>query len=335
VTSSRAFVNIYPPTYSILADNLTNDPSCLLLSGNILYGASQSGFGTVYSVGIDGTGFMTLHAFDADDGAYSGTGLVLSGPTLYGTTEDGGPLGRGVVFSINTNGSGFDVLQDFDVADFFAPVGNLVSSGSTLYGTLFRTEGSGLESLFSLNANGSGYEEFGTFARTNGYPGGLLLSGSTLFGSTTNTQFGPSGGLFTILPYFPGGNNLNYCSGPMVLAGGTLYGTTYYGGSSNRGTVFKINTNGSGFAVLKNSLGGVDGQNPAGGLVLVGSMLYGTTQYGGILNVSNNSPTFQIGTNFGTVFQIDTNGSNYAVLKRFRGTDGGNPVTTLASSGAP
>ena len=35
-------------------------------------------------------------------------------------------------------------------------------------------------------------------------------------------------------------------SGDLVLSAGVLYGTTYYGGSSNAGTVFKVKTDGSG-----------------------------------------------------------------------------------------
>ena len=105
-----------------------------------------------------------------------------------------------------------------------------------------------------------------------------------------------------------------------MLAGDTLYGTTYSGGSSNFGTVFKIKINGTGLTVLKSFLGGADGENPSGGLVLVGSLLYGTTKYGGFLNN-------------GTIFQVGMDGSNYAVLKRFRGSDGANPVGTMVSSG--
>jgi uncharacterized repeat protein (TIGR03803 family) len=64
--------------------------------------------------------------------------------------------------------------------------------------------------------------------------------------------------------------------------GGTLYGATQYGGSSDKGTVFKITTAGSGFTVLKNFTGGSDGANPMAGLVLSSNMLYGTARAGGL-----------------------------------------------------
>jgi uncharacterized repeat protein (TIGR03803 family) len=71
-----------------------------------------------------------------------------------------------------------------------------------------------------------------------------------------------------------------YPSAGLVLAGSTLYGTTPCGGSSGGGVVFKVNTDGTGFAVLKSFTGG-DGRAPSAGLVLSGSTLYGTTFNGG------------------------------------------------------
>src|SRR6266705_4175418 len=38
-----------------------------------------------------------------------------------------------------------------------------------------------------------------------------------------------------------------YPSAPLVLSGNRLYGTTYYSGSSGNGTVFAVNTDGTGF----------------------------------------------------------------------------------------
>jgi uncharacterized repeat protein (TIGR03803 family) len=66
----------------------------------------------------------------------------------------------------------------------------------------------------------------------------------------------------------------------LVLAGSTLYGSTSEGGSSDDGVVFKVNTDGSGYAVLKNFTGS-DGSQPAAGLILADSTLYGTTSGGG------------------------------------------------------
>src|SRR5439155_24319025 len=63
----------------------------------------------------------------------------------------------------------------------------------------------------------------------------------------------------------------------MVLSGNTLYGTTLYGGGPGIGGVFKVNTDGTGFALL-HSFGDYVWGSP-NGLILSGSTLYGTTPY--------------------------------------------------------
>jgi len=60
-----------------------------------------------------------------------------------------------------------------------------------------------------------------------------------------------------------------------------LYGTTPYGGASGGGTVFAINTDGTGFRNLHSFTGGSDGANPFAGLILSGNTLYGTASSGG------------------------------------------------------
>ena len=106
-----------------------------------------------------------------------------------------------------------------------------------------------------------------------------------------------------------------------MLSGDTLYGTTVEGGTANDGTVFKVNTDGSGFAVLKHFTG-ADGLNPQASLTLCGAALCGTTHGGGF-------------GGYGTVFQVNPDGSDFCVLKSFTGSDGSGPCGRLAwSNGA-
>ena len=76
------------------------------------------------------------------------------------------------------------------------------------------------------------------------------------------------------------------CYGSLTLLGSKLYGVTQNGGSSGKGVLFSVNTDGSGFTV-QNSFGllSSDGINPRGDLTLStdASTLYGMTPYGGIL----------------------------------------------------
>ncbi len=66
----------------------------------------------------------------------------------------------------------------------------------------------------------------------------------------------------------------------MTLGNGNLYGTTYSGGSSNAGTVYKLQPKGSGwtFSPLYAFTGGGDGANPAARVIFgPDGVLYGTT----------------------------------------------------------
>ena len=60
----------------------------------------------------------------------------------------------------------------------------------------------------------------------------------------------------------------------LVLGSNTLYGTTASGGTNGNGTIFKINTDGSGYGII---LSLTNSPSPEGGMVLVGNTLYGTT----------------------------------------------------------
>jgi uncharacterized repeat protein (TIGR03803 family) len=139
----------------------------LVLSGNTLYGTAayggRWGFGTVFAVNTDGTGFTNLHSFygigsERVEGGNPNAGLVLSGSTLYGTTCYGGNSDKGTVFAVNTDGSGFTNLHSFTSSDGNYPSAGLItdSSGTVLYGTTFEG-GSGYGTVFAVNTDGSGF----------------------------------------------------------------------------------------------------------------------------------------------------------------------------------
>src|SRR6266403_3373 len=140
-----------------------------------------------------------------------------------------------------------------------------------------------------------------TFTNLYGFTGGndggapyagLILSGNTLYGTTTaggsscnGTVFAVNtdGPGFTNLHGFTGGNDGSAPYAGLILSGNTLYGTTAAGGGSGNGTVFAVNTDGSGFANLHRFTGGNDGGAPNAGLILSGNTLYGTAAGGGSL----------------------------------------------------
>src|ERR1022692_2341875 len=170
--------------------------------------------------------FTNLHTFTAlvsginSDGSKPLAGLVLSGNTLYGTAYIGGTNGNGAVFAVNTDSSGFTNLHSFTTllgpfpptnSEGADPRGGLLISGNTLYGTANAGGSSGVGTVFAVSTNGTG---------------------------------------FTNLYNFSGGDDGVNPQGGLVLAGSTLYGTTFNGGTNGNGTVFAINTNGAGFTKL-------------------------------------------------------------------------------------
>jgi uncharacterized repeat protein (TIGR03803 family) len=268
----------------------------LVLSGNTLYGATSAGgsfgFGTVFAIHTDGTGFTNLHSFfgGTNEGANPHGNLILSGNTLYGTTIAGGGgtnisvgLGNGTVFALNTDGTSFTNLHSFSSlvleppsaktnSDGALPQSSLVLSGSVLYGTAEKGGGFGEGTVFAVTTDGADFTNLHSFNFSDGA--------------------GPVAGL--------------------VLSGGTLYGTTPGGGSFGGGTVFAINTDGTGFAAIHtftpityDSVSGVatnaGGASPVGNLILSGSALYGATELGGTngigtvfaLNLAAAPPTIQ------------------------------------------
>src|SRR5215211_1994543 len=199
---------------------------------------------------------------------------LVQGPdgTLYGTTSDGEGNVRGIVFKLSTDGSGFTVLKWFtNSTEGATPYGSLTLSGSVLYGTTSGGGSGGYGTVFQVNTDGTGYTVLKHF-------------------TTVSDGANPRAGL--------------------TLSGGVLYGTTYDGGNASpglrAGTVFKLNTDGSGYTILKNFNRDDGGGHPLAPLTLSGNVLYGTTTYGGLG-----------GGGAGRVFKLNTDGSGYTVLKQF------------------
>jgi uncharacterized repeat protein (TIGR03803 family) len=134
-----------------------NPQGALLLSSSTLYGTTSAGgnagYGIVFKLKVDGTGFKALHSFTNEaDGANPQAGLILLENTLYGTTFSGGNSGNGTIFAVNTDGSSFTNLYEFSGgSDGANPRAGLVSSKNTLYGTTSAGGSSFLGTIFSLS----------------------------------------------------------------------------------------------------------------------------------------------------------------------------------------
>ncbi|MGC9942868.1 MAG: choice-of-anchor tandem repeat GloVer-containing protein [Verrucomicrobiota bacterium] len=287
------------------------------------------------------------------DGAEPVGTLILSGGTLYGTAFLGGTYAFGTLFAINTNGTGFTNLYNFTGgSDGDGPFSGLVLSGANLYGTAEgggESEGEGGGTVFTINTNGTGFMPLHTFMLESSegfYPGGLIFSGNTLYGTATSVS---GGVIFTIntnstafsILFDLVGNDGGGPQDALILSGTNFYGTAYSGGLYGTGTAFKLSTNGKVFTLLHSFTQGTrtfprsgppiiknsDGAAPYAGLVLSGNTLYGVTTTGGtsgngvIFAVNTNATGF---TNLYTFTPTDTNGFN---------NDGAEPESTLVLAG--
>ncbi len=182
--------------------------------------------------------------------------------------------------------AGFTLLHEFagGADDGAFPYGTLEQNG-VFYGTAREAGDDGKGVLFSMAADGTGY---------------------------------------TVLREFAGGaDDGAFPKGSLVLSGGTLYGMTDFGGDDNKGTVFSIGTDGTGFTLLHEFAGGADdGASPEGSLALAGGTLYGMTERGG-------------DDNKGVVFSIGTDGAGFTLLHEFAAgaDDGSLPVGSPIVSG--
>jgi uncharacterized repeat protein (TIGR03803 family) len=280
----------------------------------------------------------TLASFNGTDGANPDAGLILSGNVLYGTTSAGGGHTWGDVFSLPVTGGTPNVLVSFDKKNGASPIADLILSGNTLYGT---TEyggafdngyQSGNGTVFSVPITGGSPTTLLSFDNSNGlFPEDLVLSGSTLYGTTLRGGVNGIGFLDGTLFSLPvnGGkptvtafNGVNGAlpNGGLILSGNTLYGTARAGGQADGygdGVVFSMPTAGGTPTVLATFN---NGDEPQAGLILSAGILYGTTAFGG-------------GDDSGDVFSVPVGGGTPTVLAAFNGGDGEWPEAPLLLSG--
>jgi uncharacterized repeat protein (TIGR03803 family) len=336
---------------NVLSDGIYPRGSLVLDGSGNLYcttsSGGASGVGTVFTVKTNGTGFALLHSFagGATEGASPEASLILDGAgNLYGTTIRGSVSNQGTVFTGKTNGTAFTVLHSFTSvpADGADPYASLVLDGAgNLYGTTQYGGASTVGTVFFVKTDGTGFTVLHEFAGNSSegvYPyGSLILDGAgNLYGTTYSGGASGTGTVFTVktngtdfavlhaFAWSPTDGAFPQAS--LVLDGaGNLYGTTYSGGASSKGTVFTVKTDGTGFALLHSFAGGTtDGVAPQASLVLDGAgNLYGTSTQGGAAGQ-------------GTVFTVKTNGTGFTLLHSFAGapSDGGYPYASLVLDGS-
>jgi uncharacterized repeat protein (TIGR03803 family) len=182
------------------------------------------GDGTVWELSPQSDGSWTETTIYNFTGGSDGANPSPEGPlifdaagNLYGGTNNGGQYGKGTVYELSPTGDGTwteKVLHSFDGSDGISPSGGVIADAAgNLYGETF---GPG-----SYAGVGCGGESIGQLVYK------LTSSSDGTWSETVLHRFDDP-----------------VCGGPAMGlvfdAGGNLYGTTYYGGTYNNGTVFEI-----------------------------------------------------------------------------------------------
>ena len=271
-------------------------------------GGGDNGDGTVFEIAAgSNTTITTLASFDGTNGEYPLAGVVMDAQgNLYGTTSSGGAANDGTVFEIAAGSNTITALASFNSSINGAnpQTGVVMDAQGNLYGTTSIGGANGSGTVFEVAKGSNTITTLASFNSTN----------SAVSGNLSWIPFGTQD---------PGDTSI-WPTSLVLDAQGNLYGTTFYGGANDDGTVFEV-VKGSNTITTLASFNGTNGANPAGGLVLdAQSNLYGTTWTGGTIN-EDYGPNGD-----GTVFEVAKGSNTITTLAAFNGTNGMEPVGSLA-----
>jgi uncharacterized repeat protein (TIGR03803 family) len=286
----------------------------LVSYSNILYGTTYGGGfggkGTVFSYNTNSRQYTVLNHFNTTNGKAPYANLTLYSNAFYGTTAAGGISNKGAIFRINPDGSGFTLIKSFFSNEGILLLGRVVTDGRMLYGTTYQGGVSNRGTIYSIGTDGGNFTVLKTFNADEGagprYD--LVLAGNRLYGvleSGSNSdnsaiyRLNTDGTGFSVLKQFSdvdqvSGTNADgwFVRGGLAWWNGALYGTASEGGWYGGGVVYKINPDGTGFAVLKHftnisgTISGTQvntgGMQPAGELTIQDGVIYGTTREAGM-----------------------------------------------------
>ncbi len=229
-----------------------NAASQIQLLGTTFLGGSH-GYGTIFKINEDGTGFNVYYSFDSISG-FKPLDRILraSNNQYYGICFKGGVNNYGVIYSFDSALSNYTVVHNFDSVSGAAPYTGLVEAQD--------------HKLYGVVQSGP----------TNNACCGILYS------------FDPSNNVYTVLHNFNDANSINTTgwlpNGSPLCLNNKLYGMTTAGGINDDGLIYSYDLNTNTFTDI-HDFDNTHGQEGNGLLVLGNDgKLYGMTNKGGTAN---------------------------------------------------
>lgn len=256
-----------------------------------IYGTTDR---TIFRMDADGQNFAELHrGNNVNDplgrGFESG---VIEGADgkIYGIASSDGANGKGSVFRMDKDGANYEALHHFNGTDGGGPTGGnvpqprlLLHSDGNFYGATHSGGAADGGVLFKLTPAGvfTKLRDFGASA-----PGGLAANGSALVVTTSTYEMNAgrgviydvsTAGVSSVRYAFADALGSKAVGAPILASDGHLYGTTFDGGASDLGTLWRRKSTGE-FDVLASSYGSVFGRFNSALIEGSDGKLYGTTE---------------------------------------------------------
>jgi uncharacterized repeat protein (TIGR03803 family) len=309
IAADGSFETIHAFDDSDSQGGIPSSTRVIVASDGVLYGTRSAGGanggGSVFAMTPAGSRTNLVDFSTAYTEPRTPSAALLEGTdgALYGTTVYGGAAGWGTVFKITKAGALTTLGTFTGVANGSEPLGRLVEgSDGRLYGTAYLNGidfygSAGWGTLFSTAKTvPSGILVVHQFHNAlGGYSpeAGLIEAGPLrFFGSGRGGAFGngvlfendvnSSQSSYRVIHDFAGGPDDGAGVSKELVRGtdGFLYGTTYVGGVSNQGIVFRIRPDATGYEVVHRFTGD-DGSRADGLTPGPDGNLYGITQMGG------------------------------------------------------
>ncbi len=263
-------------------------------------GLCEGGCGVVYKLTKNGNTWKqsVIYTFaGGGDGSGPGAGLTIDElGNVYGTTPTGGVNGQGTIYELSPKGQDwkFKVIHAFTGADGIGgSAGRLTPSNGSFYGTATSGGVSDAGTAYVLTPNDKGKWKYKVIYQFLGTPGAGFPYGGLTFDAT-----------------------------------GNAFGTTYYDGANDAGSVYELTPRDHGLwkeKLLYSFQNNTDGNSPISTLAAdADGNLYGTTSAGGQLND-------------GTIFRMAQKGRRWieTIQHNFAGApgDGASPYSGMVSDG--